>query len=262
MPRAARATPPEGLAPPRDDYVWLSTRPLHVLTFLLPILALYELGSGLYLATGDAPETIRAHHLLIRVFDLFGAGGFYLPGALLVVVLLVWQVISRDSWRVRPRVLGGMLIESIAWVVVLLAFTRVLTAVLGLGAQAPPAASAPAMDSIAALPWQARATIAVGAGLYEELLFRLVGITLLHMILADLLGAPRRWAAAAAIVISALTFALYHDHVRTAAGTLDWPLLAYFTAAGIAFGIVYAWRGFGIVVAMHAGFDLVLLGVR
>ncbi len=230
----------------RDDYFTRSREPLHILVFLLPLIVAYEIGAALFLAgqTGGVAEDIRAHRLMADVFAAFGAGGFYLPGILIVVVLLVWQVISHRAWRVRPSTLGGMLLESAVWTVPLLVLAQLVA-----GWQEAAVALAEGA-SLKDLPLMARATVSIGAGLYEELLFRLVGIALLHLLLADVIGIPARAADVLSVIGAAVAFAVYHD---------DPSNFVFYTAAGVFFGGVFILRGFGIVVATHAIYDLVVL---
>jgi membrane protease YdiL (CAAX protease family) len=103
-----------------------------------------------------------------------------------------------------------------------------------------------------------RATIAVGAGLYEELLFRMLMIAGVHLVAADLLGMKDKWARLLAVVCSAAAFAWYHDVILPTGG-IDWARLMIFFLAGLYFGGIYVIRGFGIVVATHALYDLAVL---
>ncbi|MBL0927817.1 MAG: CPBP family intramembrane metalloprotease [Phycisphaerales bacterium] len=250
----------------RDDaggYARLSTRPLTILLFLLPLILLYQLGSALYLApesAGGSGETIRALRLLGQFFQAFGVSGLYLPGVLLVVILLVWHVLARDPWRARGRgrTLVAMLFESVAWAFPLLVFAQmywrlarrpagVLAAADGLPALGPPS-------------WQHQATIALGAGLWEEMLFRLLAIALLHILAADLFRMKDVPARIAAIAGAAVLFAVYHDVYRAEGGILWVDLLFYFLS-GCYLGGLYLWRGFGIAVAVHALYNLTVLVV-
>jgi len=232
-------------------------RPLHMLAFLAPLVVLYELGSIRYLTTSEAGErqTILAERLLGEFFELFGAVGLMLPGAALLTVLLIWHVLLGDRWRIRPGVLGGMALESFAWTMPLL----VLAAVHSGAAERVAAAAAPdPAAGLASLEWQARLTIAIGAGLYEEMLFRLVLIALLHTVFADLLRFGQGIAAALAVAGAAVAFGLYHDTTLPTGGT-DWPKLLFLTAAGGYLGAVYILRGFGIVAGTHAVYDIMVL---
>ena len=114
------------------------------------------------------------------------------------------------------------------------------------------------MADLYTMPWQARLTIALGAGPYEEMLFRLVGIALVHFVLADLLRVRREVANVLSIVVTAAAFAAYHD-TSLAGGGQDWPLVWFYFAAGMYFGTVYVLRGFGIVAGTHAFYDVLVL---
>ena len=245
----------------RAPYALLSTRPLHILAFLAPLIVAYEVCSLVFLTDPEsgAMETIRAHRLMSGFFEVFGAGGLFLPGLVIVVVLLVWHLMLRDPWYVRPRTLGGMLLESFAWTVPLLVLWQAVALALpGVGGAAVANGAGGGPLSARSLP--ARLTIAVGAGIYEELLFRMLGIALLHFVACDLLRMRNRAGAVVAVIGSALAFALYHD-VYLVGGGVDWARLLFFFLAGVYFGVIYLWRGFGVVVATHALYDVVVLSL-
>ncbi len=227
-----------------NDYFSRSREPLHILVFLAPLIIAYEIGAALVLRTGSGAD-IRAHGLLADFFNAFGVGGFYLPGIALVVVLLIWQVLTRKRWRINATTLAGMLLESAVWTVPLLVLAQLIATA------APAVALAESTrTTLEQLPLASRATIAIGAGLYEELLFRLVAIALVHFLLVDLLGLKARLADAVAVIVAALAFAAYHD---------DPSNFLFYAAAGLFFGGIFIARGLGIVVATHAIYDLVAL---
>jgi len=242
----------------RAPYAVLSTRPLHILAFLAPLILVYEVCSALYLTDPEsgAMETIRAHRLMYGFFEVFGVSGVYLPGAVIVVVLLVWHLMLRDPWFLRGRTLVGMLLESCAWALPMLVMWQVVSlAITGAGELAAAEAGG---SGLAGMSLPARLTIAVGAGIYEELLFRMLGIAALHFVACDLLRMKNRVGAVVAVVGTAAAFALYHDVYLAGAG-VDWARLLFFFLAGVYFGVIYLWRGFGIVVATHALYDVVVL---
>lgn len=254
-----------------DAYLLASTRPFAILIFLLPLIAAYELGSLIYLTDHAAGvvETISARSILSGVFEAFGALGFHLPAILLVVILLTWHILERDSWRVKPRVILGMTLESVLWtlpllVVGLLLLGRDPQPTLALAALAPGGGTglgtgigAAGLDRIEQFPWQHRLTLSIGAGLYEELLFRLILISALHFLFADTMRLKPAVAYTLAAIASAVAFALYH----TNAGATSLPagVFAFYTIAGLYFAILFIHRGFGVVVATHALYDIVVL---
>ncbi|MDX2132371.1 MAG: CPBP family intramembrane glutamic endopeptidase [Planctomycetota bacterium] len=232
------------------SYALASTRPLHVLVFLTPLLALYELGSMLYLSeVARGVDTIGARGILASVFENFGVASLHVPPIALSVVLIAWHLLLRDPWRVRARVVGGMAAESALWALPLLVFSLVL------------ARGAPAMGvdtPLAAFSWQAKLTVSIGAGVYEELLFRLLLITGMHFLLVDVFRIPERAALVSAGVASAVAFTLYHN-IRAPSGALDLRLVLFYGVAGAYFAGLFITRGFGIVVATHAVYDIVAL---
>ncbi|MBX3402110.1 MAG: CPBP family intramembrane metalloprotease [Phycisphaeraceae bacterium] len=247
-----------------DSYWWASTRPLPVLVFLLPLVLLYELGSAVYLTNPEAGtrKTIEAQKLFGDFFQALGVVGLFVPGVALVTVLLVWHVMTRDPWRVRSATLLGMLAESIAWALPLLVLSALysrMSAMAGIGPEVALASAQGAVHGgLMAESWQARLTISIGAGLYEEMLFRLVGIALVHMVVRDLLGAKNWIACTVAVLGTAVAFALYHDP-RLASGAPDIHRLVFITIAGAYLGNVYVLRGFGVVVGAHAIYDAMVL---
>lgn len=241
---------------PHDSYWARSMRPLHILVFLLPLLIAYEIGSILYLRNdAGAHLSVSAYRLFGDFFKVFGLAGAFLPGVALVVVFMVWHIMARDRWSLDWRTLGGMAAESVAWTMPLLVLAAAMNHARSMAEMYTLAAGDPV--GLKSLPLGASLTIAVGAGLYEEMLFRLVGLALLHFILVDLIGLAERWGFAVAIVLTSLAFALYHGYTLPA----EWVKFLFATLAGIYFGTVYVMRGFGIVVATHALYDVLVLVV-
>ncbi|HVU65192.1 MAG TPA: CPBP family intramembrane glutamic endopeptidase [Phycisphaerales bacterium] len=255
-PKPTRA--PEAL--PLDNYWTRSMRPLHVLVFLLPLIGAYELGSLLYLSDHLSGKSlsVTAYKLFLDLFHLFGLAGASLPSIALLFVFLTWHLIKQDSWKIDPNTLAGMFLESLAWTLPLLVmaamFSHARAMAAGVGVGEAREVLANTTLPLNQLPAMTQFTIAVGAGLYEEMLFRLVGLALLHFILVDLIGIKPFWGHPAAILVAALAFAAYHQN-QTSMEFL------FKMIAGIYFGTVYMMRGFGIVVATHALYDILVLVV-
>ncbi|NRA59112.1 MAG: CPBP family intramembrane metalloprotease [Phycisphaerales bacterium] len=250
------------------EYAQASRTPLHILAFLLPIIVVYEVGLALQHEALAGTGGVRAWAMLARVMETLGVSpsavvGYSLPAAAIIIVLLLWHVFEKQRWRVRPAVVLLMAAETVAWMVPLLLFAGVLTRVIGdgSGTTSPQPMSPTTLESLEGLGWQARLVIALGAGLYEELLFRMALLALLHAVLAELLKLGPKLVFGIALPVSALAFALYHD-VWTAGGVDVSATLLYF-AGGLYLGVIYLLRGFGLAVGVHACYNttvLVLLG--
>jgi hypothetical protein len=240
-----------GGLPRNAPYLTLSTRPLHILVFLIPFLALYELGSIFYLRHPKEgfQESIAAYGLLDSFFRAFGAASFHIPSILLIAILLIWHVLERDPLGIRGSVLFRMLAESVLWTVPLLVFGLLIQPQRPLiGADA----------DLIRQSWQAKLTLSAGAGVYEELLFRFVIISGVHFVVADLLRGSKGVGYTIGAVVSAVAFAMYHN-ISHPGGGVDLQLLAYFSIAGLYFAALFIFRGFGIAVASHFLYDAVVL---
>lgn len=225
-------------------------RPLHVLVFIAPFLLCYEL--GLLGIIGDGADALEAHRMLVRFFNLFGMVGLHLPSIALVLYLLIQHVLSRDSWKLQASVLLRMIAESAFLTGPLIILVMVLN----------PGSSGALVQSLAIAPTSVeRLMLAFGAGLYEEMLFRLVLITLVHFLLSDTLGLRSSKAAIIAVVLSAIAFAWHHDQIFRLDGSLNLSLAVFYLLAGLYFGVLYLKRGFGIVVGVHLLYDLLVLVV-
>ncbi len=218
----------------------------------------YEIGLALFLRSREGVLTNKAHETLLMFFDTFGltaTGGLYLGGAAIVVVLVVWHVLTRDPWRVDWTTPALMAAESVALTIPLL----VLGLLIG-GAAAVAAGVRPPPPDLASMSIWARLTVSIGAGLYEELLFRMMLIAVLHTLLVDVAKLRSPVGATIAVVISAAAFAWYHP-LRDGGGVLLWRRVAFYSLAGLYFGAVYVARGFGIVVGTHAFYDIVVVAM-
>ncbi|MEM8738167.1 MAG: CPBP family intramembrane glutamic endopeptidase [Planctomycetota bacterium] len=247
--------------------------PLQSLYFLLPLLLGYEIGAVAFAPEGDErlPQ-IYAERMLGQFFEWMGATGYYLPGVATVVVLVCLHVARRDPWRPEPRLYVVMLLESALLAAPLFVFSIMVTRpAVEMAAGLEPGAAAGLMlastgqastglEGVAS--WREGVVFAVGAGIYEELVFRLIVIALAHLILSDLLALPRTWSAGGAIAISAVTFALYHpfdSHLPWVWDSTDWGRFAFYTLAGVYFAAIYVYRGFGIVAGAHALYDVMVI---
>jgi hypothetical protein len=244
-----------------ETYGSLASRPLYVLCFLAPLILFYEIGAVTYLADPGrgVTETIGAHSILLGLFRDLGSLGRYLPTALMVVVFVFWHALRRDRLAIKPAVLLGMFAESLLWTLPLWVFS-LLVPLHPNGMGNVPAASV-GSRGLLDLTWQARATLSAGAGLYEELLFRVVIITAAHFLVVDVLRQTSHVGYVIGALVSALSFAFYHN-VAMPTGGVHLGLLAFYCAAGLYFSVIFVNRGFGIVAMTHAMYDLVVLIVQ
>ncbi len=248
--------------------------PLQGLYFLMPLLVLYELGTWWQApAGGDRLPPNLAESLLGLGFEQLGVTGVYLPAIIVVVVLSCMHLVRRDPWKPELKLHAVMWVEAFAWSLPLFVFMLVLVrefaeqtgGVTSSGGALQVLANAASSDT-SPFTWQDKLVFSVGAGIYEELLFRLIGIALLHMLLVDVLALPEKYGGAGAVVITTVAFALYHflrssssSMVGFSLETLDWGRFAFYMLAGFYLATIYLLRGFGLVVGAHALFDVMVV---
>lgn len=239
---------------PKDatGYFSATRHPWACLLFLLPLLAAYE--GGVAWLGGDQADRMRngADAWMRWGLELFGAGHVLAAPAVVLLVLLAW---TWWRWADRPAdpvtAVFGMAFESCLFAFVLWQFSRNFGLLLdGLGVRF--------QVSQFALPSATLAQILtfIGAGIYEEVLFRL-GLFLCAYGVLRAVQMPKAVALLVAAVGGALAFAAAHH-----AGPYGEPVRAdYFvfrTCAGLYFTLLFVLRGFGIAVGAHAGYDVLV----
>lgn len=230
----------------------------------MPLLAVYE-GGTLYLG----PEAARngADSWLRSLLDVIGFGQYFLLPALTCGILLAWHHARREPWQLPVRTIGQMWLESAVWGGGLLILAYLALLLVANGRAAEPAAAA----------WMATATREqatsrligyLGAGIYEELLFRLL---LMPLVMAAMrfVRFNRKASLTTAVVLTSLVFAL--AHYQFDATFFGWHVIwrqgeplaalsfAFRFAVGATFAILFSYRGFGIAVGAHALYDLLAL---
>ena len=110
-----------------------------------------------------------------------------------------------------------------------------------------------------ATSWRDETILSLGAGIYEELVFRLILMTLLMLLLSDMLGLPKLWANLLMVSISAILFSLYHYLGHE---TFQWQSFAFRTIAGIYFAGLFLTRGFGITAGCHISYDIMIVALQ
>jgi membrane protease YdiL (CAAX protease family) len=218
-------------------------RPLEAIVFLLPLIIFYEAAS---LAR---PERVIAFDLMRRFFDLFGPAGTWAPGLGVLAILLATHMASGEKWSVRWGRVGLMHVEAVALAVPLLALNwTMLLAAEAHGLAGVDQASASLFDKLA---------LGIGAGIYEEMVFRLVLISLIVMVGVDLLKLGTVPVAFAAVVLSSLVFAAHH---HPPIGTEPFSLTPFLfrATAGVYLAIIFWYRGYGPAAGCHAAYNVAL----
>jgi membrane protease YdiL (CAAX protease family) len=98
----------------------------------------------------------------------------------------------------------------------------------------------------------------IGAGIYEELVFRLILMSVLMILLQNTLGFERKTSVIVSVLLSAGLFSAHH-HISA---PVNWVEFGFRTAAGVYFAALFAIRGFGVTAGTHAFYDIIATGIN
>lgn len=241
----------------KQSYWALSRTPRYSLTFALPLLVLYE-ALALALNQGPTAGIRNGADVLLRsaAAAILGPRGPVLFGGLLALTLIALAV--RDRRRgsaLRPRFFVIMLMES---AVLAVAFGIVVGTITAQLLNAIPLIIG---QPDTQMPWPTMLMVSLGAGIYEELVFRVLLVSGLLFVSRKLLGWGPVASTTFAVVTGALVFSAFH-YIGAYGDPLELPSFLFRTLAGLAFSGLYVSRGFGITAWTHALYDVFLLAAR
>lgn len=235
------------------NYWQLSRSPRYTILFAVPLLLAYE---GLaFLLEGGATTGVRngADVLLKSLFLAVGGGrGLLLFDVALIGVAgyLVWRD-RAASGPLRPRIFAGMLGESVVLALFFGTVAGLLTALLLRG----PAALA--LGGLGEFGLATQVMLSLGAGIYEELLFRVILVSGIALLARQVFGWLPGASNTLAIGLGALIFSAFH-YIGPYGDPWQLQSFTFRFIAGVLFSGLYVLRGFGIAAWTHALYDVFL----
>lgn len=235
------------------------------LVFIAPILIVYEIG---VISLGTQASRNGIDVLFRHTLEQIGFGFYFLLPVLTSIILLSWHHLSGQRWHLNKRTLWVMFFES-----TLLAFALLLVAnlqyeffsgqLLNVSQESPVAAVGAEQLKERLVKREIGQLIGYfGAGIYEEFLFRLILLPVSIVIFAWV-GLPKKLSLALAVALTSFLFASAHYQPLNPAG---FPMelgdssfiytFCFRSIASVFFCCLFLFRGFGIVVGVHAFYDL------
>lgn len=236
-------------------YLELTRSPWYSYLFALPLLVLYQL-AALLANLGERRSVINGADALVQSF-LNGVGlPGWLAGWVAVAIIAGIVVYRKDAahrkGRFQTRYFLPMLAESAAYALVFGSIVAILTALLfpGLGYLQIGGQS---------VSWAQKLATSLGAGLYEELVFRVIlaGGVAWALLRA---GWKRGPAAAGSVLISSVVFSLFH-YVGPFGEPFRLDSFSFRLVAGAVLWGLFWLRGFAVAAWTHALYDVFLLVV-
>jgi hypothetical protein len=247
------------MAIPISSY-WHEVRaPRYSLLFALPLLLLYEV-LAFTLSRGEVTGVRNGADVLLKnLFILLGGRTGLTVFAALVVGGGAALALAdcRRAGKIEPRYFAGMLLEAVVYALSFGMVAGTLTVLLIPGMALVGRFPAAAAGSLAEFSLATQLMISLGAGIYEELLFRVMLVGGLAWMAGTLLHLSRTTAGVFAVVLGALIFSAFH-YIGPYGEPLDLGSFTFRTVAGVLFSGLYLLRGFGITAWTHALYDVFL----
>jgi len=226
---------------------WNNTRsPLYSFLFTVPLFIIYEIGVLLTSSTDMISMRNGADALMRQILSTFGMNGFYWMGGVFFIGFMIVYLFQKQYWydiEIIGEHLLLMMLESFMWSMALYFFMSNVYVLL--------------MSPNGSMMIQ-QVTLAVGAGIYEEFLFRVVLITGISGILAFIFQwniKLRNWIA---MILAAGIFSAFH-FIGEFGDYFSFNIFMIRFFAGIILGVLYFLRGFGITAWAHSIYDLIVL---
>ena len=222
-------------------------RPLPTLIALLPFILLLEvtLLSGGFDSTASR---VLAHVQLGEVLRSLGLSPIFIlhaTGLLVIAILIAWHALTGASWRIHWGEPLQLIFEGVISAAPLLAGAAFLGTLsdttLTINGLAPDSS----LDAIAT---------AIGAGLSEELLFRMIGVAAVYWPMVTVVKLTHNQSIIVAFAATPAAFTLYHGP-----SAMTTTAIVFVLGAGLYLGALYVLRGFAVVVIAHAVYDAVVL---
>ena len=245
----------------RSTYFNASRAPRYSVLFALPLLIGYEALAALLAQPGRGELRNGADALFRAAFTAVAGprgNAIFMAAVILLGVGLVIRDKRRNRDAFRVGFFAGMLAESAVLAGIFGIVIGVATAQLLGSLHVLSVANAAAAAPLTKLPWATRLMLSLGAGLYEELFFRVFLVTGLATGARALLGFRTRAAGIFAAVIGALLFSAFH-YIGPYGDPLQLQSFVFRALSGLAFSGLYLLRGFGITAWTHALYDAFLL---
>jgi hypothetical protein len=265
-------------ASPYQAYLEESTQPLAGLVFALPLFITYHIGISVFQRFEISRLQNGADVLLRKALNAMGLGGPLIGLAAVVLFFSFRQLLWHRPFRLKLRTFGFMLLESVVFALPPFLLAKLVAEVLLAASTAPTAAlastvSTAALSSTAAAassasaasagpaPWGVDLVLVLGAGVYEEFLFRVLVLGLFFLAGRKALGLKGGVLYAWTLLPQALLFAAFH-HMPGSVEPFALDRFAFRTLAGLYFGWLYTERGFGVTAGAHAVYDVIAVSLN
>lgn len=211
---------------------------------VVPLLVFYEVLCLVMRGRHRSVVHYLADALLDHPMQALGGLGVFLWGSVVIgvfVFLGLWGL-RRSKQPIRPLYLPIMVGEGGVWAIL-----------LGLALNAVPPLMVAYPNAI--MDTASKVAAAIHAGVYEELVFRVLLLGTLVLVFTRVRSFPRWASYFLALLISSIAFAVAH-YFSLGRAPFDRHVFLLRQIGGVCFGLIYCLRGFGIAAYTHTLYDL------
>ena len=244
---------PKVYTSPVHRYHVLTKGLLYSFLAALPLFIIYEVLIMLTAPTTEVVVRISVDVWFKQLLQLFGLDALNIS-LLLVLVAGIFILIRKrgELNELRVGYFGVILVESTFWAILVAFVSSSLTNWI------LPGMAEQSTGSSVQLSYIQELALSLGAGLYEELFFRVLLVSLFIWIFSKWFGA-KSWASyISAILLSAVLFSAVHY-----TGNMGDPFTMSSFLFRFLFGVIlngiYVWRGFGVAAWTHALYDVIII---
>jgi membrane protease YdiL (CAAX protease family) len=227
---------------------WEVTKNIYYsLLFILPMLFIYEIMCWIQFSGKSAEIRNGADVFLRQLIMGFGKQSESIYGLLLIIVFFGIMLFNRNVMKngnLKFTFLLYMLVESLFWSIGFLILMSISEKIIL------------SIFERNIIPEQFY--LAIGAGIWEELLFRVFAIGLCLFLLTKIIKYSGIFSVLIAILFSAVLFSLFH-YIGPFGDIFTYKSFYIRTWAGIFLGFLYLFRGLGITVYTHIFYDISII---
>lgn len=215
---------------------------------VFPLFVLYQIG---LLATGGVRNGVD---FMTDVLMMAAGGNFWTYFLINLGILLAFGgfvLYLKKTGEFHPKIWPWVIAESTLYAMVF--GSTIVLMMQGMGLDVLLASGAGGdygiIDSF---------VLSLGAGLYEELVFRLILMGGLFYVGKEHLDWPTWVSALTALIVSSLLFSGVH-YIGSLADPFELGSFTYRFIAGILLAAIYYFRGFAVAVYTHAIYDIIVM---
>ena len=224
----------------------------------LPLLIAYEVLILMVNSNQDLIIRVGADIWIKQIFAILGVKGQITIGAITIIIgALIFFLERKKEIRIRVSYFPWMIIESLFYSIfltILISYT--VNYLFSNYSDLEPSLSI-LSSSFGDNRMILQIALSIGAGLYEELFFRVLLISLLFFIIKNLVFSKIYPSYILSASIAAIIFSAVH-YIGTLGDEFTLQSFMFRFLFGLAFNFLYVLRGFGVVAWTHALYDILL----